>query len=180
MYDICIIGSGSAGYVAGIRGAQLGKKVCVVERSEIGGVCLNLGCIPTKAILASVEILQSVKNAKKFGIKVGSPEPSFQEIMKRKDIIVKRLTSGVRFLLKQNGIEVITGEASIKGPGCLKVEEKEIRAKSIIICTGSSPFLPFKIDREYILTSDEALNLEHLPKSILIIGAGAIGVEFAT
>ncbi len=180
MYDICIIGSGSAGYVAGIRGAQLGKKVCIVERDEIGGVCLNRGCIPTKALLASVEAFQNVKNAKDFGIKVTSPEISFQEIMRRKQMIVRKLTSGIRFLLKQNGVEIINGEANIKEPGCLTVGEKEIKAKSIIICTGSSSFLPFEVDREYILTSDEILSLESLPKSILIIGAGVIGVEFAT
>ena len=185
MYDIGIIGSGSAGYVAGIRAAQLGKKCCVIERDEIGGVCLNRGCIPTKAILASVDTLRNIKHARELGIKVASSEPDFQEIMRRKKVIVKKLTSGVRFLLKQNGIEVIRGEASIKGQGCLKVEDKEVRTKSIIICVGSSPFLPFDPEfisgnRKRVLTSDEALSIESLPESILIIGSGAIGIEFAT
>jgi dihydrolipoamide dehydrogenase len=181
MYDIAVIGSGPAGYVAAIRGAQLGKKVCVAEKAEVGGVCLNRGCIPTKAILASVRVLRDVARAHRFGVNAGGdPSIDLLRVMKRKQTVVRRLTSGVSFLLKKNGVEVLSGAASIKETGCLRINGKEIKAKSIIICTGSSPVMPFGADIGNVVTSDEALNFESIPSRMLIVGAGAVGVEFAT
>ncbi|MDI6840823.1 MAG: dihydrolipoyl dehydrogenase [bacterium] len=179
-FDLAIIGSGSAGYVAGIRAAQLGSSVCVVEKDEIGGICLNRGCIPTKAILATVNTFNAVKGATNFGVKAEKAKLDFKYAMQRKTRIVQKLKAGIEFLLKQNRIEVIHGTAVITEPGCLKVGNNEIKSKSIIIATGSVPIMPFKIDRVDVVTSDEALNFDEPPKSILIIGGGAIGVEFAT
>lgn len=180
MYDIAVIGSGPAGYVSALRGAQLGKKVCVIEKDEIGGVCLNRGCIPTKSLLATTDILENITTAARFGINIGTLQVDFAKVMSRKESVVKRLASGINFLLKQNGVELLNGEATVKEPGYIRIGIKEIRTNSIIICTGSSPFVPFAIDHELVLTSDEALNFTSIPSSILIIGAGAVGVEFAT
>ncbi|MCK4352542.1 dihydrolipoyl dehydrogenase [candidate division WOR-3 bacterium] len=204
-FDIAIIGSGSAGYVAGIRGAQLGSRVCIIEKSKIGGVCLNQGCIPTKALLATVKTLNTIKEAQDFGISVNSPSAelwlkpkiNFKQVIDRKNKIVQRLVAGVNFLLKQNKIDIFHETAIIREPlrglrraqssregrgepHYLKVGNETIEAKSIIIATGSRPFSPFKIDGNHIVSSDEALNFDQPPKSILIIGGGVIGVEFAT
>ena len=179
-FDVAIIGSGSAGYVSAIRASQLGKTVCVIEKSQIGGTCLHEGCIPTKALLASVNSLKIIKKALNFGIKAQSTEIDFPAMISRKANIVEKLTSGINFLLKQNKIEIFQGTATIKEPGYLKIANEEVTAHSIIICSGSLPFLPFKIDYANAITSKEALELTQLPKSILIIGAGAIGIEFAT
>ncbi|MBI4723257.1 MAG: dihydrolipoyl dehydrogenase [Candidatus Stahlbacteria bacterium] len=180
MYDIAIIGSGPAGYVAGIRGSQLGKKVCVIEKGDIGGICLNRGCIPTKSVLASIDSLRNIATANRFGINVGTPEIDFSKVMSRKKSVVKKLTSGVSYLLKQNGVDVLKGDASIKETGVIKIGVQEVKAKSILICTGSSPLVPFTIDHDKVLNSDEALDMGSLPSSILIIGGGAVGIEMAT
>lgn len=180
MYDIVVIGSGPAGYVAGIRGAQLGKKVCIIEKAKLGGVCLNCGCIPTKSLIADVSILKNIADGGRVGINVEPPMVDFTKVISHKENIVKRLAYGIHFLLKHNGVEVLKGIGSTKEPGCIKIGTKEIITNSIILCSGSSPFVPFVIDHEYILTSDEALNLSSIPNSLVIIGGGAVGVEFAT
>lgn len=178
-FDIVVIGTGPAGYVAAIRAAQLGKTVCVVEEKDIGGVCLNQGCIPTKTLIASVDVFRNIKNAQKFGIEAGIPQVDFLKLMQRKTAVVKRLVAGINFLFKQYKIEVLQGTGIIKEPGCVKVDDKEIKAKSIIICTGSVPFLPFEIDHKNRLDSEDTLNLQALPQSMIIIGGGVIGIEFA-
>jgi len=181
---IAVIGGGPAGYVAAIRAAQLGGEVTLVEKEKLGGVCLNVGCIPTKAILRSCEILTFIKNAKEFGLEAGEARINLSQLMTRKKRIVARLVGGVDYLLKKNRIQVIKGEARFVDTSTLEIkgeEEKAIKADKIIIATGSYPasFPLDGIDREAVLTSTEALDIEEVPEEFLIIGAGAIGVEFA-
>ncbi|MDD5530293.1 MAG: dihydrolipoyl dehydrogenase [bacterium] len=178
-FDIVVLGSGPAGYVAALKGARLGKTVCLVEKKDIGGVCLNQGCIPTKAIIASVDALRTVKNAQRFGIEAGTGNFDFLKIIQRKAGVVKKLVSGVNFLLKQYKVEVVQGTGIIKEPGYVTIGDKELKAKSTIICTGSNPFLPFSIDHINTLDSEDTLNLQALPQSIAIIGGGVIGIELA-
>ncbi len=185
-YDIGIIGGGPGGYVAAIRAAQLGAKVYVVEKDKaLGGTCLNRGCIPTKAILHSAKMYRNLSNAGKFGINTSEISLDYGKVINRKDQIVNRLTNGVKFLFKSNAIEVIKGKAEIVSPGVIGVtddtQQYEVEASNIIIATGSEPMSLTDIptDGEIIQTSREILSCDNLPGSILIIGAGAIGCEFA-
>jgi len=185
-FDVAVIGAGSAGYVAAIRAADLGKRVVVVEHREIGGTCLNRGCIPTKALLKVAEAYEIVKHSKLFGISVEGISFDMAAIRKRKERIVKMLVSGIGFLFKSRKIVVKGGKGKLLDGNVVQVVSasgtEQLMAKDIIIATGSEPALipVFKIDRKNVLTSDEALNLAELPKDILIVGAGAIGIEFAT
>jgi dihydrolipoamide dehydrogenase len=182
-YDIAVIGSGSAGYVSAIRAADLGKKVAVVENREIGGTCLNRGCIPTKALLKVAEVYETINESKTFGISTDNPTFNPEVIQKRKQFVVKRLVGGVEFLFKSRKITVKRGKGTLLDEHTVNISNGEqIKAKNIVIATGSEPALipVFKIDHKNILTSDDALNLASFPKSILIVGAGAIGTEFAT
>lgn len=185
-YDILIIGGGPGGYVAAIRAAQLGAKVCVVEKDKVGGTCLNRGCIPTKSILSSIKVLSLITEAEKYGIEVGSFKPDFNAIINRKNTIIEKSVQGIEFLFKSYGIDLIRGEGSIKKTGLVAVKyesgEKEIEAKNIIIASGSEPAqIPmFQIDGKKVITSTEALNLIEYPEKIIIIGGGVIGCEFAT
>lgn len=182
--DIVVIGSGPAGYVGAIRAAQLGAKVVIVESNSVGGTCLNVGCIPTKALLACVAVLDAVKNGAEFGVKVAGFEVDIAAMMSRKSSVVKRLVGGVESLFTKNRIRLVRGTARITDPHTVSVETPEgvqaIRASKIVIATGSVPtLLPlpgFEIG-ENVWTSTEALSFDSAPKSLLIVGAGAIGLE---
>lgn len=184
--DIVIIGGGPGGYVAAIRAAHLGLKIVLVEKDKLGGVCLNRGCISTKALVSTAEILNNIKRANEFGIGVEGVSLDFAKVMNRKELITRRLTSGVEQLMKANQIRVIYGEGNILEPGVVEVvnaeDQKEIvKTKNIIIATGSSVMkLPIPgLEIEGVITSDGALTLQKLPAQLLIIGGGVVGIEFA-
>src|SRR5216117_949305 len=187
-FDVVVIGSGTGGYVAAIRAAQLGLTVAVVERQKaLGGTCLIWGCIPTKALLEHAHALKVVQNAKEWGITIpaGTPAIDMGQVQTRKDKIVTGLTKGVEYLFKKNKIDWIKGTARLAGKGTVVVTEgdaQELQAAEIIVATGSyARSVPgIEIDRTRIITSDEAIHLKAVPKSIVIMGSGAVGVEFAS
>ncbi len=184
---IAVLGAGPGGYVAAIRAAQLGASVTVIEDIEVGGTCLNRGCIPTKTLVASAEVLDKAKNIQDFGIELnGSVAPNIQKILERKNKVVSIQVKGIRGLFKSWGIKILDGRGFIVNPKKIKVVLKdgsieEVETDKIIIATGSRPAqIPmFSFDGEKILSSDDAVNLSHIPKSLLVIGAGVIGCEFA-
>jgi dihydrolipoamide dehydrogenase len=187
-YDVIIIGAGTGGYVAAIRAAQLGLQVAVVEKQKaLGGTCLLWGCIPTKALLEHAHALKVAQGAKEWGITgISAPGIDMTQVHARKDRIVTGLTKGVEFLFKKNKIEWIKGTARLTGSGGVDVfegDKRTLRArKEIIVATGSSPrSVPgIAIDHTRIITSDEAIHLKEVPKTIVIMGSGAVGVEFAS
>lgn len=181
MYDIIIIGGGPGGYVAAIRGAQLGARVALIEKGKLGGVCLNLGCIPTKTLLHTAEVFVGIKESDQLGIKAGSIELDFLKMMGRKDHVVKNLVAGVEWLMKSNGIDLFRGEAELVSRQSVRVNGESIAGKNIIIAVGSTSVkLPVPgIDKAAVITSDEIFSLERLPDSMAIIGGGVIGVEMA-
>jgi len=181
-YDLAIIGSGPCGYVAGIRASQLGLKTCIFEKDRIGGVCLNWGCIPTKALAVSSEALLNAERASEFGVNITSYNIDFNKVQERKESIVKKLSSGIEILLKARKIEIIREKAEIKSPTSIKTSNLEVEAKNILIAAGSIPFeLPgFSFDRTDILSSTDILELKTIPKSLIIVGGGVIGCEFAS
>ncbi len=186
-YDIIVIGSGPGGYVAAIRAAQLGFKVAVVERAELGGICLNWGCIPTKALLKSAQVFNYLKHASDYGITAGESTPDFEAIVKRSRGVADQMSKGIQFLLKKNKIDVIVGTGKVMPGKIVAVETghapsvQEYSAKHIIIATGarSRDFPNFKQDDKKIIGYREAMNLPKQPKSMVVIGSGAIGSEFA-
>ncbi len=181
--SIVVIGGGPGGYVAAIRAAQLGAQVTLIEKDTLGGTCLNRGCIPTKALLQSADILASIRHAETFGISVEGASVDFSVVNKRKEEVVKRLVAGVTSLMRKNNIEVVNGIGTLIDARTVGILGKSHRANAdgIIIATGSKPAtLPIEgIDEPGVIDSDEALTLEQLPKSIVIIGGGAIGLECA-
>lgn len=181
--SIIIVGGGPGGYVAAIRAAQLGAQVTLIEKDTLGGTCLNLGCIPTKALLQSADILARIRHAETFGISVEKVSIDFSAVTKRKEAVVKRLVAGVTSLLRKNRIKVIKGIGTLVDSRTVGIlgESDKINADSIIIATGSKPStVSIKgIDEPGVITSDEALTMGQLPKSIVIIGGGVIGLEFA-
>ncbi len=184
-FDILIIGAGPGGYVAAIRAAQLGFKTAVVEREHLGGVCLNWGCIPTKALLRSAEIYRYMQHAKDYGLSVEKIGFDAAAIVARSRAIAKRLSDGVGFLMKKNKITVINGNAKLAKPGEVRVQGKSegiYRAKHVIVATGARPRVLSGIepDKELIWTYFEAMVPKQMPKSLLVIGSGAIGIEFAS
>ncbi len=181
-YDIIIIGAGPGGYVAAIKAAQNGKKVALVERSELGGVCLNWGCIPTKALLKSAQVFAYCKNSAAYGVEIeGAITPNMESIVARSRKVAESMSKGVSFLLDKNGVEIIKGSGKLVGGGKVDVDGVEYSADSIILATGARPReLPnIAVDGEKVINSKHALALDKLPSSIAVIGSGAIGSEFA-
>ncbi|MEX2639888.1 MAG: dihydrolipoyl dehydrogenase [Balneolales bacterium] len=186
-FDVCVIGSGPGGYVAAIRASQLGLKTVIIEKKDLGGVCLNIGCIPTKALLKSAEVLDYVKHAGDHGIEVKNFKADFSKIIKRSRGVADKMSKGVQFLMKANKIEVIKGTASFTSKSEIKIvdgsdkEVERIKAGHFIIATGArARELPhLKIDGKTIIGYEAALKMEKQPKRMVVIGAGAIGVEFA-
>ncbi len=193
-YDIIIIGSGPGGYVTAIRAAQLGFKTAIVEREYLGGICLNWGCIPTKALLRSAEILHYLQHAKDYGLSAGEVTYDPSAVVKRSRAVSRRLNDGVGFLMKKNKVAVIWGEAAIDAPGKITVKAGRgeapkgslgpgaYQAKHIIIATGARPrVLPgIEPDKKLVWTYFEAMVPDRIPKTLLVIGSGAIGIEFAS
>lgn len=183
--DLLVIGSGPGGYVAAIRGAQLGMKVGVVEKAELGGVCLNWGCIPTKALLKSAQVFSYINHAKDYGINVSEASADFTAVVQRSRDVANGMSKGIQFLMKKNKIEVITGFGKLVGKGKVEVDNNGsksiVEAKNIILATGAREReLPnLKIDKKKVIGYHEALVLPKLPKSMVIVGSGAIGSEFA-
>ena len=182
-FDVVIIGSGPGGYVAAIRGSQIGLKVGLVEKdSRFGGTCLLRGCIPTKALLHDAYLYDRIKDARRYGIEVEGVKLNFDGVMKHKDIVVKKLAMGVEGLLKKNKVKTISGFGKVVKPGVVDAGGKQVTAKAILLATGSEVkwFPGMEPDGKGIITSDEALELKSVPKSMAVIGAGAVGMEFAS
>jgi dihydrolipoamide dehydrogenase len=184
-YDLIVLGSGPGGYVAAIRASQLGFKTAIVEKESLGGICLNWGCIPTKALLKSAQVLEYVKHAKDFGIEA-SGQQNFEAVIKRSRGVADKQSKGIQFLMRKNKIDVIMGFGKLKGKGQLEVKGAEgktqvVEAKHIIIATGARsrqlPNLP--IDGKKVIGYREAMVLPQQPKSMIVVGSGAIGIEFA-
>ncbi|MBL76560.1 MAG: dihydrolipoyl dehydrogenase [Chloroflexi bacterium] len=180
-YDVIVIGSGPAGYVASIRASQLGLKTLCIEKEAVGGVCLNWGCIPSKSLLKNAEVLNLLKRSEEFGIKVSEVTPDYSKGFQRSREVVNILTKGLRQLFKKNLIEYKEGTAYITSSNEVIVADQIFTAHNIIISTGARPKVPYKIniDGKIVMTSKEAILDETIPESVAIIGAGAIGVEFA-
>ena len=182
-YDIVVIGGGPGGYVAAIRAAQLGKKVAIIEKSSLGGICLNWGCIPTKSLLKNAYVLDLIKNASKYGIDIPEYSVNWDKVIKRSRNIAKRLSKGIEYLMNKNKIDFINAKAILKDSHTILINDskEEIKSDFIILATGTTQKnLPgLTIDGKQIISSKEAMILDHIPKRMVIIGAGAIGVEFA-
>lgn len=186
-YDVVIVGSGPGGYVAAIRASQLGLKAALVEQGPLGGTCLNIGCIPTKALLHSADLVEEFKEGKRFGVTASDIQFDLAGAMKHKQTVVRQSSEGVGFLMKKNNVEVYEGRGSVVSKGSVRVQkqdggEQTLQAKNIIIATGAQPrSIPgIAIDNDRILSSTGMLELTEVPKSLLVVGAGAIGVEFAS
>ena len=185
-FDVVVIGAGPGGYVAAIRASQLGLKTAIVEREHMGGICLNWGCIPTKALLRSSEVFHLMHRAKEFGLKADGIGYDLDAVVKRSRGVAKQLNGGVGHLMKKNKVEVVMGEASLPAKGKVSVKTdkgtEELTAKSIILATGArARELPgLEADGERVWTYKHALQPPHMPKKLLVIGSGAIGIEFAS
>lgn len=186
-FDVCVIGSGPGGYVAAIRASQLGFSTAIIEKRHLGGVCLNIGCIPTKALLRSAEVLESIQHASDYGIEVSGSKADFGGMVKRSRGVANKMSKGVQFLMKANKIQVFMGTGVFASKNELQVQDESgketerIKAKHFIIATGARPrVLPnLPIDGKMIIDSEAAMTMEKQPKKMVIVGAGAIGVEFA-
>jgi len=185
-YNVVVLGGGPGGYVAAIRAAQVGKKVAIVEANHLGGICLNWGCIPTKALLKNAEVFDLVKNAKKYGIEVGEVTVNWGKMIKRSRDVAKRLSKGIEFLMKKNKIDYIPAFGKLLDSTTIETtdadgKKTQLKAEKIISATGArAKYFPgMEPDGKQIITYKEAMIPENQPKSLVIIGAGAIGVEFA-
>jgi len=184
-YDLIVIGSGPGGYVAAIRASQLGMKTAIVEKESLGGICLNWGCIPTKALIKSAEVFEYINHAAEYGIKVGGSEVDFEAMIKRSRGVADGMSKGVQFLMKKNKIDVIMGTGKLKSKGTVLVSTstgtQDFTAKHIIIATGGrSRELPnLKQDYKKIIGYRQAMILPKKPASLIVVGSGAIGIEFA-
>ena len=187
-YDIIILGGGPGGYVAAIKAAQLGAKTALIEKEELGGVCLNWGCIPTKTLLKSAHVYQDILHAEKFGIHIEDKNTvtiNWDAMQNRKNTIVKQLTGGVKTLLKQNGVDVYIGHGDVIDKNTLQVNGETLQTKNLIIATGSSSMIPNipglkeSMEAGYTVTSKGLLSLKEIPNELIVIGGGVIGIEFA-
>lgn len=181
-YDVAVIGAGPGGYVAAIRAAQLGARVAVIEKDQVGGVCLNWGCIPTKTLIYTAELVRKLERASEYGIDTGPFTLNMKQVVKRKNDVVRRNKNGIQALFKAHGIDLIAGDAVVTAPGEVQVGDRLVSAKRIIVATGSQPAqIPgLETDGKTVITSTEALELTELPQRIAVIGAGALGAEFAS
>ncbi len=182
-YDLIIIGSGPAGYVGAVRAAKYGLKTAIIEKEPtLGGTCLNWGCIPTKTLLKSAKVIHTIQEAENYGVSPTGMSFDFGKIMARKDRVVKRIVKGVDFLMKSNKIDVISGEASFVDKNTVSTPQGDVTGKNILIATGANPARPPipGLDSHNVLTSREILAIKECPKSLVIIGAGVIGLEFAS
>lgn len=187
-YDLIVIGSGPGGYAAAIRASQLGLQCAIVERAELGGTCLNWGCIPTKALLKSAEVYRMASHAADYGIEIEQVKPNIDQIVERSRTVASQMSRGVEFLLKKNNVEVIVGNGALTATTgevavtTLEGEVKILNAKNIILATGARartmPSMP--IDGKHVITSREALTLKDIPRRMIVVGSGAIGAEFAS
>jgi dihydrolipoamide dehydrogenase len=185
-FDVIVIGTGPGGYVAAIRAAQLGLKTAVVEKDELGGTCLNWGCIPTKAWIGTAHLYEQIKRAREFGIEVGEPRVNWDWLLERKQKVVKQLTGGVKTLLQGRQVEIVRGTAKLTAPHRMAVALKEggaaeLSADHVILATGAYATMPpgFKLDGERVITSEQGLSLTHQPKRLAVLGGGVVGCEFA-
>ncbi|WP_370312412.1 dihydrolipoyl dehydrogenase [Sagittula sp.] len=181
-YDMVVIGAGPGGYVAAIRGAQLGLRTAIVEREHLGGICLNWGCIPTKALLRSAEVFHLMHRAAEFGLKAEGIGFDLDAVVKRSRGVAKQLNSGVGHLLKKNKVDVVMGAAQIEAPGKVRVGDTVLEARNIVVATGArARELPgLEADGDRVWTYKHALQPKRMPKKLLVIGSGAIGIEFAS
>ena len=186
-YDVAILGGGPGGYVAAIRAGQLGLKTALIERAKVGGTCLHVGCIPTKALLETAEVLLQARKAGEFGVRVSEASLDLKAAMERKDRVVKKNFMGTESLLKKNKVVTIKGEGRLKAKDRIEVTDaagatSEVQAGAVVLATGSRvgslPVAP--VDGKVVVSSDEILSLDRVPQSLLVIGAGAVGVEFAS
>src|SRR5439155_23581760 len=185
-YKVVVIGTGPGGYVAAIRAAQLGLKTAVVEKAELGGTCLNWGCIPTKAWIVSAHRLDPIRRAREFGIEVSEPKINWGLLLERKNKVVKQLTSGVKTLLTGRQVDIHRGAAKLTAPNQVAVsgpdgKSTQLTADNVILATGAIASMPpgFRLDGERIITSQEALELSKQPKRLAVLGGGVVGTEFA-
>lgn len=188
-YDLIVIGAGTGGYVAAIKGAQLGKKVALIEKGDLGGTCLNVGCIPTKTMIANAHVLEKIKHASDYGISIGSITFDYAKMKERKDGVISKIRKGLEGLIRSNGITIIRGTAEFTGPKELKVKGQDnalLQGENIIIASGSEPMdvKAFPCDprgaNQKIYNSTTILEMTELPKTLAIIGGGYIGCEFAS
>ncbi|MCX8191467.1 MAG: FAD-dependent oxidoreductase, partial [Nitrososphaerales archaeon] len=187
VFDIIVIGGGPAGYSAAVRAGRLGGSVALVERRALGGVCLNEGCIPTKFLLNVVDILSLKQRAARMGIEISGVKLDLQEVMKSKELIIKRLRRGIELMMEANRVRVFKGTGTLIDREEVMVSQDNgercvLKAKNVIVATGSRPFKPPipGIDGKNVITNEEALALQRVPSKVVIIGGGSMGVEFAT
>jgi dihydrolipoamide dehydrogenase len=184
-FDVAVLGAGPGGYVAAIRAAQLGLKVALIEREHLGGVCLNWGCIPTKTLLHNAEVVDLIKEGEEYGISYDNLRVDYAKAYKRSREVSNRLVRGIEFLMKKNDVRVFIGEGTLTGPHSILVEhrseERQINAEYLIVATGAQPLvLPFlSPDGTRVFTYRQLLEVQRAPKSMVVIGSGAIGMEFA-
>ncbi len=181
-YDLVILGAGSGGYAAALRGSQLGLKVALIELDLLGGTCLHRGCIPTKALLHAGEIADGVRESASFGVQATLQGVDMPQVNTYKDSVVNRLHKGLQGLVKHRGVDYITGDGKFVGPNSVKVGDQTFSGKNVLLATGSFPkTIPgLEIDGKYVITSEEALKLDKVPNKVVILGGGVIGVEFAS
>lgn len=185
-YDVIVLGSGPGGYPAAIRASQLGFKVAIIEKESLGGICLNWGCIPTKALLKSAQVYESMKHSKDYGLEATDVKHNFEAVIKRSRGVADKMSKGVQFLMRKNKIDVIMGYGKVKAKGQIEVKAADgktqvVEGKYIVIATGarSRPLPSLPIDGKKIIGYREAMSLAQQPKSMIVVGSGAIGVEFA-
>lgn len=178
--DLAVVGSGPGGYVAAIHAARMGASVAVVEEKQWGGTCLNIGCIPTKALIQGAEVLQQVRRAGEFGVRVAEPVIDWAAMQSRKDKIVGAMRQGVQGLLKSNGVELIEGRGRLGAGTTVDVDGRRLQARAVLLAPGSSPSGPPVPGAELGMTSDDILGLEALPGRLIVIGGGVVGMEFAS